>query len=58
MPDGMTHDVDKILGAVRRGEALDTYETRRRRKDGIVIDVALDDLADHRARPAASPAPR
>jgi PAS domain S-box-containing protein len=41
MPDGLRHDVDKILGAVRRGEALDTYETRRRRKDGVVIDVAL-----------------
>jgi PAS domain S-box-containing protein len=41
MPDGLTHDVDKILGAVRRGEALDTYETRRQRKDGAVIDVAL-----------------
>jgi PAS domain S-box-containing protein len=41
VPDGMEHDVDKILAAVRRGEALDTYETRRRRKDGAVIDVAL-----------------
>ncbi|HEY0277764.1 MAG TPA: SpoIIE family protein phosphatase [Solirubrobacterales bacterium] len=41
MPDGLRGDIDKILGAVRRGEALDTYETRRRRKDGTVIDVAL-----------------
>ncbi|HEX3361524.1 MAG TPA: PAS domain S-box protein [Solirubrobacterales bacterium] len=40
-PDELRHEVDKILAAVRRGEVLDTYETRRRRKDGAVIDVAL-----------------
>lgn len=41
IPDELKHDLQKILGAVRRGEALDTYETRRLRKDGAVIDVAL-----------------
>lgn len=41
MPEELKHEVDKILAAVRRGEALDTYETRRVRKDGAVIDVAL-----------------
>jgi PAS domain S-box-containing protein len=41
MPDELKHEVDKILGAVRQGERLDTYETHRRRKDGTVIDVAL-----------------
>jgi PAS domain S-box-containing protein len=41
MPDELKHEVDKILGAVRRGEVLDTYETRRVRKDGATIDVAL-----------------
>jgi PAS domain S-box-containing protein len=41
MPDELKGDVDKILSAVRRGEVLDTYETRRMRKDGTVIDVAL-----------------
>jgi PAS domain S-box-containing protein len=41
VPDELKSDVDKILAAVRRGEALDTYETRRQRKDGVVIDVAL-----------------
>jgi PAS domain S-box-containing protein len=41
MPDELKHEVEKILGAVRRGEHLDTYETRRVRKDGTVIDVAL-----------------
>jgi PAS domain S-box-containing protein len=41
MPDALKHEVDKILGAVRRGEKLETYETRRVRKDGTEIDVAL-----------------
>jgi PAS domain S-box-containing protein len=41
MPDDLKHEVDKLLGAVRRGEKLDTYETHRVRKDGKVIDVAL-----------------
>jgi PAS domain S-box-containing protein len=40
-PDELREEVDKILAAVGRGEALDTYETRRVRKDGAVIDVAL-----------------
>ncbi|HVW47463.1 MAG TPA: SpoIIE family protein phosphatase [Solirubrobacterales bacterium] len=41
VPDELRHEVDKILGAVRRGEVLETYETHRVRKDGTVIDVAL-----------------
>jgi PAS domain S-box-containing protein len=41
IPDELKSDVQKILATVRRGEAIDTYETRRRRKDGVVIDVAL-----------------
>jgi PAS domain S-box-containing protein len=41
MPDELKHEVATILGAVRRGEVLDTYETRRVRKDGTVIDVGL-----------------
>ncbi len=41
MPDELKHEEKKILGAVRRGEQLDTYETHRVRKDGTVIDVAL-----------------
>jgi PAS domain S-box-containing protein len=40
-PDELREEVDKILVAVGRGEVLDTYETRRVRKDGAVIDVAL-----------------
>ena len=30
-----------ILGCIRRGERLDHFETRRRRKDGTLIDIAL-----------------
>ena len=41
IPDELKDDVEKILTTVRRGEAIDTYETRRRRKDGTVVDVAL-----------------
>lgn len=41
MPDELKHEVQKILATVRRGETLETYETRRIRKDGTVIEVSL-----------------
>jgi PAS domain S-box-containing protein len=41
MADEVKHEVATILNKVRRGERLDTYETRRMRKDGTEIDVAL-----------------
>ena len=41
VPDELQSDVQTILAAVRRGEAIDTYETRRVRKDGTMVDVAL-----------------
>ncbi|HVV91408.1 MAG TPA: SpoIIE family protein phosphatase [Solirubrobacterales bacterium] len=41
MPEERTHEVDEILAAVRRGEHLEAYESRRIRKDGTGIDVAL-----------------
>jgi PAS domain S-box-containing protein len=41
MPPGYVEDFEKILGCVRRGERVDHYETKRRRKDGTVIDVSL-----------------
>jgi PAS domain S-box-containing protein len=41
IPDELKSDVQKILATVRRGEAIDTYETRRMRKDGTLVDVAL-----------------
>jgi PAS domain S-box-containing protein len=41
IPEDLQSDVAKILATVRRGEAIDTYETRRVRKDGTLVDVAL-----------------
>jgi PAS domain S-box-containing protein len=41
MPDELKHEVQTILASVRRGETLDTYETRRVRKDGTEIEVSL-----------------
>jgi PAS domain S-box-containing protein len=41
MPDELKHEVQSILATVRRGGSLETYETRRVRKDGTVIDVSL-----------------
>jgi len=41
MPDELKHEEREILDRVRNGEYLNTYETRRVRKDGAVIDVAL-----------------
>ncbi|HEX3537407.1 MAG TPA: PAS domain S-box protein [Stellaceae bacterium] len=39
-PDRMSEE-DVILGRIRRGEKVDHFETVRRRKDGVDIDVAL-----------------
>ncbi|HEU0217557.1 MAG TPA: PAS domain S-box protein [Stellaceae bacterium] len=39
-PDG-ADEMPRILAAIRRGERVAHYETRRRRKDGKIIDVAL-----------------
>ena len=41
MPPDALEDTDKILTRIRRGEKVDHYETKRRRKDGTVIDVSL-----------------
>ncbi|HEX3737466.1 MAG TPA: SpoIIE family protein phosphatase [Solirubrobacterales bacterium] len=41
MPDDLKHEVGTILATVRRGETLQTYETRRVRKDGAQIYVSL-----------------
>jgi PAS domain S-box-containing protein len=41
MPPEYIEDTELILGKIRRGEKVDHYETRRRRKDGVVIDVSL-----------------
>jgi PAS domain S-box-containing protein len=41
MPPEASEDTKLILDRIRRGEKVDHYETRRRRKDGTVIDVSL-----------------
>jgi PAS domain S-box-containing protein len=41
MPEELKHEVETILATVRRGEKLETHETRRLRKDGTMIEVAL-----------------
>lgn len=40
-PPGMAQDMLNILSRIRRGERVEHYETKRRRKDGQIIDVAL-----------------
>jgi PAS domain S-box-containing protein len=41
IPPERRHEEDVILGHIRRGERVEHYETLRRRKDGIMVDVSL-----------------
>jgi PAS domain S-box-containing protein len=41
MPENEREDATAVLGQVRGGERVELYETKRRRKDGTIIDVAL-----------------
>ncbi len=41
MPPSVSEDTGWILGRIRRGEKVDHYQTKRRHKDGAVIDVSL-----------------
>jgi PAS domain S-box-containing protein len=41
MPPEFVEDTERILSRVRRGEKVDHYQTKRRRKDGTIIDVSL-----------------
>jgi two-component system, NtrC family, sensor kinase len=41
MPPERVEDMRRILERVRRGERVDHYETKRRTKDGRIIDVSL-----------------
>jgi len=41
MPPERFEDMRRILERVRRGERVDHYETKRRTKDGRIIDVSL-----------------
>ena len=41
LPEDRKGETNEILEAIRRGERVDHHETRRRRKDGTVIDVSV-----------------
>ena len=41
MPAEVVEDVPRILEQIRRGENVDHYQTKRKRKDGAIIDVSL-----------------
>ncbi len=41
LPPGLPDDTGEILERLRRGERLEHYETRRRAKDGRILDVSL-----------------
>lgn len=41
MPPDVIEDTELILGHVAQGQKVDHYQTRRRRKDGTIIDVSL-----------------
>src|SRR4051794_843233 len=41
MPEDRVDEEPGILGRIRRGEAIDHYETIRRCKDGRLLDISL-----------------
>jgi len=41
IPDGHEEEMPDTLEAIRRGERIDHFETKRVRKDGVLIDVSL-----------------
>jgi two-component system, LuxR family, sensor kinase FixL len=41
LPPGHQDDMGAILARIRRGERVEHFETRRRRKDGTIVDVSL-----------------
>jgi len=41
LPPGLEQEEDAILARIRAGERLDHFITRRRRKDGAIIDVSV-----------------
>ena len=40
-PSELLNEMPDILSKIRRGERVDHYETRRRRKDGTILDISL-----------------
>ncbi len=41
LPPGQENDMARILERIKEGERVEHYETRRRRKNGEIIDVSL-----------------
>ena len=41
LPPGQEDEMVRILERIKAGERVEHYETRRRRKDGAIIDVSL-----------------
>jgi two-component system sensor kinase FixL len=41
LPPDLKEEEDRILERIRRGEKINHFETRRLRKDGVIIDVAV-----------------
>src|SRR5262245_60187622 len=41
MPEDQPDEESRILRRIRAGERIDHYETKRRRKDGSIIDISL-----------------
>jgi PAS domain S-box-containing protein len=41
IPPELSWEEEEILGRLKRGERIDHYETRRKKKDGTLIDVSL-----------------
>ena len=41
IPDDRQYEEDEVLARIRAGEAVDHFETIRRRKDGSFIDISL-----------------
>jgi two-component system sensor kinase FixL len=41
LPPGQEDEMIRMLERIKAGERIDHYETRRRRKDGTIIDVSL-----------------
>jgi len=41
LPPGLEEEEAGILTRIRAGERVDRFETRRRRKDGVIIDVSV-----------------
>ena len=41
LPPGQENEENEILALIRKGEKVDHFETRRRRKNGEIIDVSI-----------------